>query len=92
MDEKNVLEKRDQMMEETNVYQIYDKVKKTIKSCNNEDQLRVGVRMFNKFLEKYGADIDDHYLHVLKELIGLMRIKCGLDGENEVNEETSEIG
>jgi len=52
----------------------------------------VGVRIFNKFLEKYGADIDDHYLHVLKELIGLMRIKCGLDGEKEVNEETSEIG
>ena len=79
-------------MEDKNIYEIYDKVKKVIKSCNNEDQLRVGVRMFNKFLQKYGGDIDDHYLHVLKELIGLMRIKCGVEGEKEVNEETSEIG
>ena len=79
-------------MEDKNIYQIYDKVKKVIKSCNNEDQLRVAVRMFNKFLEKYGSEVEDHYLHVLKELIGLMRLKCGIEGEKEVNEESSEIG
>ena len=45
--------------------------------------------MFNIFLSKYGDKIDDHSLHILKELIGLMRIKCL--GE-EVNEETSNIG
>ena len=76
-------------METGEVYQKYDKVKKVIKSCENEKQLRVAVKMFNIFLSKYGDKIDDHSLHILKELIGLMRIKCL--GE-EVNEETSNIG
>ena len=76
-------------METGEVYQKYDKVKKVIKSCENEKQLRVAVKMFNIFLSKYGDKIDDHSIHILKELIGLMRIKCL--GE-EVNEETSNIG
>ncbi len=73
-------------------YDSYQKVKDVIKSCNNEDQLRVGVRMFNMLLKKYGGVIGDDYFHTLTQLIGLMRIKCGLEGEEEVNEESSEIG
>ncbi len=76
-------------MEKNEVYDKYDKVKRVIKSCDNEAQLRVAVKLFNIFLTKYGHEVDDHYLHVLKELIGLMRIKCL---EEEVNEQTSNIG
>ncbi len=57
-------------METGEVYQKYDKVKKVIKSCENEKQLRVAVKMFNIFLSKYGDKIDDHSIHILKELIG----------------------
>ena len=55
-------------METGEVYQKYDKVKKVIKSCENEKQLRVAVKMFNIFLSKYGDKIDDHSIHILKEL------------------------
>ena len=49
-------------METGEVYQKYDKVKKVIKSCENEKQLRVAVKMFNIFLSKYGDKIDDHWM------------------------------
>ena len=92
MDAENVLEKRNKMNDTTQAYESYQKVKEVIKSCNNEDQLRVGVRMFNLLLKKYGGVIEDDFLHTLTQLIGLMRIKCGVEGNEEVNEETSEIG
>jgi len=72
-------------MEKHNLYHIYDKVKNVIKSCENEPQLRVAVRMYNKFLDVYGEEIENHYLNVLKELIGLMRIKCMDEEVNEVS-------
>ena len=72
-------------MEKDNTYHIYDKVKKVIKSCESEPQLRVAVRMYNKFLDGYGDEIDSHYLNILKELIGLMRIKCRGEEVNEVS-------
>ena len=71
-------------MDNIQAYEDYNKVKTVIKSCNNEEQLRVAVRLFNLFLKKYGGELDDQYLHTLKQLIGLMRIKC-LDKE-EINE------
>ena len=86
MDETNVLEKRNKVKNMKQAYESYKKVKDVIKSCNNEDQLRVGVRMFNMLLKKYGGVIDDHYFHTLTQLIGLMRMKCGIEKEEEVNE------
>jgi len=86
MDETNVLEKRNKVKNMKQAYESYKKVKDVIKSCNNEDQLRVGVRMFNMLLKKYGGVIDDHYFHTLTQLLGLMRMKCGIEKEEEVNE------
>ncbi len=65
-------------------YEKYNKVKKVIKSCENEAQLNVAIRMFNILLEKYGKDIPDNNLHILKELLSLMRLKC--TGDEEINE------
>ena len=44
MDEEYVLEKRNKMNDMKQAFESYRKVKDVIKSCNNEDQLRVGVR------------------------------------------------
>ena len=53
MDEANVLEKRNKIMEIKRAFQDYQKVKEVLKSCNNEDQLRVGVRLVNLLDKKY---------------------------------------
>ena len=86
MDETNVLEKRNKVIDMKQAYDSYKKVKDVIKSCTNEDQLRVGVRMFNLLLKKYSGIIDDQYFHTLTQLLGLMRMKCGIEKEEEVNE------
>ena len=72
-------------MEKNNLYHIYDKVKKVIKSCETTPQLKVAVRMYNKFVDSYGDEIESHYLKILKELIGLMKIKCMDEEVNEVS-------
>jgi len=61
-------------MENTNLQSDYLKVKDVITSCNNIDQLRVAVKMFNLFNRKY--DVDEKRSNILEQLIGLMRIKC----------------
>lgn len=63
----------------------YDKVKDIILSCNNTTQLKVAVRVFNRLLDKFGKELTDKQINTLKQLIGLMRIKC-TKGKEEVSE------
>ena len=72
-------------------FEDYRKVKDTIKSCNNEDQLRVGVKMYNLLNKKYGDEIPQQYFDILENIIGLMRMKCIVGDEEEINE-ISDIG
>ncbi|NIP29699.1 MAG: hypothetical protein GTO02_05370 [Candidatus Dadabacteria bacterium] len=67
----------------------YERTKKVILSCQNIEQLRVGVKMFNQLNKLH--DLSDKELDVLENLIGLMRIKC-MGGEDDVNEGKSQIG
>lgn len=75
MDEKNVLEKRNKIMENSQLKSDYLKVRDVIVSCNNEDQLRVGVKMYNLLLRKYD-ELTEKNRNILEQLIGLMRLKC----------------
>jgi hypothetical protein len=59
----------------------YDRTREVILSCNNWEQLKVGVRMFNLLNELH--DIPEKDLNKLENLIGLMRIKCGTENMNE---------
>ena len=72
-------------------FEDYRKVREVIKSCNNEDQLRVGVKMYNLLNKKYVGEIPPQYLDVLENIIGLMRMKCGVEKEKDINE-ISKIG
>jgi hypothetical protein len=74
------------MMNKEKMMGDYERTKKVILSCQNIEQLRVGVKMFNQ-LNKLHA-LPDKELDVLENLIGLMRIKLGGD----VNEGKSQIG
>tara|TARA_R100000734_G_C3319122_1_gene114341 strand:+ start:1171 stop:2325 length:1155 start_codon:yes stop_codon:yes gene_type:complete len=69
------------------IKKTYDKVRDIILSCNNASQLRVAVKVFNKLLDKHNKDLTDKQINTLKQLIGLMRIKCvkGKE-EDKVNE------
>jgi len=57
-------------------FEDYKKVRDTIKSCNNEDQLRVGVKLYNLLDKKYSDIIPPQYFEILENIIGLMRMKC----------------
>ena len=67
----------------------YERTKKVILSCQNIEQLRVGVKMYNQLNKLH--DLSEKELDVLENLIGLMRIKC-MGGEDDVNEGKSQIG
>ena len=87
MDETYVLEKRNKMMD---IGQKVEKIKDVIKSCENEPQLRVAVKMFNHLLLNHSKEVEKEEFHKMKNLIGLMKKKC-LETD-EVNEEMSKIG
>ena len=86
MDETNVLEKRNKI-KKVSAIENYTKVKEVIKSCINEDQLRVAVKLYNLLNKKHIGEIPQLHLDTLENLIGLMRIKC--KGDEEVNEVSS---
>jgi hypothetical protein len=73
-------------MKNKNLERDYKKTKDTIISCYTPDQLRVGVKMFNRLTDLY--DMSDEQVNKLKNLIGLMRIKCNVE---EINEGESAI-
>ena len=81
MDEKNVLEKRNKIKNMRQAFVDYNKVKEVLKSCNNEDQLKVGVKMANLLDRKYNEEIPQQYWDTLTNIIGLMRMKCGIEKE-----------
>ena len=85
MDAPYVLEKRNKIINMKRAFEDYRKVKEVIKSCDNEDQLRVGVRLYNLLNKKYGDEIPQQYFDILENIIGLMRMKCKVEQE-EVNE------
>lgn len=65
----------------------YGKTRDVIISCDNWEQLKVAVRMFNQLNKLH--DIPEKDLNKLENLIGLMRMKCG---DEEISEDTSKIG
>ena len=65
----------------------YERTKNVILSCNNLDQLKVAVKMYNQLNKKHS--LSDDKLDKLENLIGLMRIKFG---EHNVDEGISNIG
>lgn len=69
----------------------YDKVRDIILSCNNTNQLKVAVKVCNKLIDKHNKNLSDKQINTLKQLVGLMRIKCTKGKEENVNE-ISEIG
>lgn len=71
-------------------FEDYQKVKKVLKSCHNEDQLKVGVKMVNLLDKKYSEEIPHQSWEILKNIVGLMRIKCGV--EKDPIKEVSKIG
>jgi hypothetical protein len=77
-------------MEIKRAFQDYQKVKEVLKSCNNEDQLRVGVRLVNLLDKKYPKEeIPHQYWETLKNITGLMRLKCGTENDEKINEISS---
>lgn len=81
MDEKTILVNRVKVMNNEKMMSDYDRTREVILSCNNWEQLKVGVRMFNLLNELH--DIPEKDLNTLENLIGLMRIKCGTENMNE---------
>ena len=65
----------------------YQRTRDVILSCQNMDQLKVGIKMFNQLNRLH--ELPEKDLDKLENLIGLMRMKCG--GEN-MFEERSSIG
>lgn len=65
----------------------YERTREVILSCKNMDQLKVGVKMFNQLNRIH--DIPEKDVEKLENLIGLMRIKCGVE---DITEEKSKIG
>jgi hypothetical protein len=74
-------------MDKEKMMSDYDRTREVILSCDNWEQLKVGVRMFNLLNKLH--DIPEKDLNKLENLIGLMRMKCG---DKEISEETSKIG
>lgn len=64
----------------------YEKTKDVIMSCKTPEQLKVGVRMYNQLNKMHSLSESD--LDKLENLIGLMRIKCGLES---IEESTTDI-
>ena len=65
----------------------YQRTRDVILSCQNMDQLKVGIKMFNQLNRLH--DLPEKDLDKLENLIGLMKLKCK---DNNVNEERSSIG
>jgi len=59
----------------------YKRVRDVIMSCKTPDQLKVGVRMYNQLNRLH--TLPDSDLEKLENLIGLMRIKCGVESMDE---------
>ena len=74
-------------MENKKLKRDLNRTKDVITSCTTPGQLEVGVKMYNRLNDIY--DIPEKDIDILKNLIGLMRLKCGVE---DVNEGMSSIG
>lgn len=59
----------------------YEKTRDVIMSCKTPEQLKVGVRMYNQLNKLHS--LPEKELDKLENLIGLMRIKCGIETVDE---------
>lgn len=75
------------MINEEKMMGDYERTKQVILSCKNADQLKVAVRMYNQLNRMHSLPEDK--LDKLENLIGLMRIKFGIES---IDEGMSDIG
>jgi len=75
------------MMNKEKMSGDYQRTRDVILSCQNMDQLKVGIKMFNQLNRLH--ELPEKDLDKLENLIGLMRMKCR--GE-DMNEDRSSIG
>jgi len=59
----------------------FQRTKDVITSCKTPEQLKVGVKMYNRLNDIY--DMSEEQINKLQNLIGLMRIKCNVEDLNE---------
>ena len=94
MDEKTNVVNRYKVMSREKMSGDYQKTRNVIMSCDNWDQLRVGIKMYNQLNKLHKLPEKD--LDKLENLIGLMKIKCKSDSSydvlQKVDEERSSIG
>ena len=88
MDEKTILVNCFKMMDVEKMKADYGKTRDVILSCNNWEQLKVAVRMFNQLNILH--DLPERELKKLENLIGLMRIKCKDDSNYDVSQKVDE--
>src|SRR5210317_632118 len=87
MDEKTILGKCDKMMNSEKMKGDYERTREVILSCQNMEQLKVGIKMYNQLNKLH--ELPEKDLDKLENLIGLMRIKCN---GGDIKEERSSIG
>lgn len=94
MDEKTNVVNRYKVMSREKMSGDYQKTRNVIMSCNNWEQLRVGIKMYNQLNKLHKLPEKD--LDKLENLIGLMKIKCKSDSSydvpQKVDEDRSPIG
>ena len=93
MDEKTNVVNRYKVMSREKMSGDYQKTRNVIMSCNNWEQLRVGIKMYNQLNKLHKLPEKD--LDKLENLIGLMKIKCKSDSSYDVPkkmDERSSIG
>lgn len=81
MDEKTILVNGIKMMNIEKMKADSDRTREVILSCENLEQLKVAVRMFNQLNILHV--IPEKELNKLENLIGLMRIRCASDDITE---------
>ena len=74
MDEKTNVVNRYKIMGREKMTGDYQKTRSVIMSCDNWDQLKVGIKMYNQLNKLH--ELPEKDLDKLENLIGLMKIKC----------------
>lgn len=77
MDEKTNVVNRYKVMSREKMSGDYQKTRSVILSCNNWNQLKVGIKMYNQLNKLH--ELPEKDLDKLENLIGLMKIKCKSD-------------
>ena len=67
----------------------YTKTRNVIMSCDNWDQLTVGIKMYNQLNKLHR--LPEKYLDKLENLVGLMKIKCKSDSSYDVPQKEDDM-